>query len=344
MGNPLREWMKRLGMEPRELDRVRHVLAGDSVVDWRGLDFDSLEDVDAHLRLNKLDWHRPRDARYLRGLHAESVRFLEQTLERKLVPAVAHADDVREVFLLTRKEVPRATRMAACFTLKVMNTINHVNGRELLFHVPLSERDLVSMAKAEVKRVVDQLRHTGFPIIGFEGGEKSREALILKLMAKRETLAAQVYDKIRFRVTVEDVDQITGVILHFTRHLFPFNYVIPGQSLNEIVRIPSEFDEPFRPYLMPHPDSERVPNESSGPTYRHLDFVVDLPLRIESLVDQAPEHELERLGCVIHAMVEFQVVDRQTAHDNENGKNSHQAYKDRQRERVLERLERPHAP
>ena len=268
--------------------------------------------------------------------------FIEGELDRKIAAEVANAGDVRDVFLLTSPDLPAAIRMAACFTLKVMNTINHVNGRELLFHVPLSERELVVMAKAEVQRVVDELRSAGLPIIDFEGGEKSREALILKLMAKRETLAAQVFDKIRFRITVEDLDQIAEVVLHLTRRLFPFNYVIPGQSLNEIVRIPDEGEEPVRPGLMPLPKSDRMPNESSGPTYRHLDFVVDLPLRIESLVDLAAEPALERLGCVIHAMIEFQVVDRQTARDNESGLNSHQAYRDRQRERVLERLERPH--
>ena len=334
--------MRKLGMEARELDRVRHVLAGDSVVDWRGLDFANYDDVDAHLRLNKVDWHSPRDARYLRGLHAESVHFIEGTLDRKIATEVSTAQDVRDVFLFTGPDLPPDIRMAACFTLKVMNTINHVNGRELLFHVPLSERELVVMAKAEVQRVVDELRRSGFPIFDFEGGEKSREALILKLMAKRETLAAQVFDKIRFRITVEDLDQIAAIVLHLTRRLFPFNYVIPGQSLNEIVRIPDEGDDPVRPGLMPPPQSDRMPNESSGPTYRHLDFVVDLPLRIESLVNLAAEPALERLGCVIHAMIEFQVVDRQTARDNESGLNSHQAYRDRQRDRVLERLERPH--
>ncbi len=327
----LRSWLNRLGMRPRELEVVRHVLAGDSVVDWRGLEFGSLEEVDEVLRLNKLDWHVPRDARYLRHLLSESVGFLEGTLLRKVAPEVARVEDVREIFLLTRKQERRAVRTSACFTLKVMNTINHMNGRELLFHVPISERNLVSLASAEVTRVVDSLKASGFPIVDFAGGEKTREALILKLLAKRETLAAQVYDKIRFRVMVEEIDQIPAVILHFTRHLFPFNYVIPGQSQNEIVAIPADEGE----------SSDRPMNESSGPTYRHLDFVVDLPLRIDPFVSLAQTPELERLGSVVYAMVEFQVIDRHTALANESGQNSHDAYKERQKERVLERLERP---
>lgn len=318
-------------MQPRELEVVRHVLAGDSVVDWRGMEFQSHADVDAVLRINKLDWHSPRDARYLKHLLTESVRFLEGTLRQKVVREVAEANDVRDVFLLTRPQERRAVRTSACHTLKVMNTINHMNGRELLFHVPISERNLVQLAQTEVRRVVEALRQTGFPIVSFEGGEKTREALVLKLLAKRETLAAQVYDKVRFRLVVEEVDHIPAIVLHLTKHLFPFNYVIPGQSQNEIVAIPTAEDE----------STDRPINESSGPTYKHLDFVVDLPLRIDPYANLEQTPELERLGSVVYAMVEFQVVDRKNAIANESGQNSHDAYKERQRERVLERLERP---
>ncbi len=318
-------------MQPRELEVVRHVLAGDSVVDWRGMEFQSHAEVDALLRLNKLDWHSARDARYLKQLLAESVRFLEGTLLQKIAREVAEASDVRDVFLLTGPQERRTVRTSACFTLKVMNTINHMNGRELLFHVPISERNLVQLAQTEVRRVVEALRKTGFPIVDFEGGEKTREALVLKLLAKRETLAAQVYDKIRFRLVVEEVDDIPAIVLHLTQHLFPFNYVIPGQSQNEIVAIPAAEDEA----------NDRLINESSGPTYKHLDFVVDLPLRIDPFVSLEPTPALERLGSVVYAMVEFQVIDRKNAVANESGQNSHDAYKERQRERVLERLARP---
>lgn len=333
-------------MESRELDIIRHVLSGGSVIDWRRLEMNTREEVDAHLRLNKLNWHDPRDARYMRQVLADSVRFLEGTLERKIVDDVAHADDVRDVFVMARKESTRRVRMDACFALKVMNIQHHLNGRELLFRVPISERDLTFMAHAEVSRVVDRMREEGYPIVDFEGGEKTRESMVLKLLAKRETLAAAIYDKIRFRVTVATHEDIVGVILYFTRHLFPFNYVIPGQSRNEIVRLPSEVEEPSIPGAMPRGGAIegdlRHVNEFSGPTYRHLDFVVDLPLRLDQFVNISADPELERLGSVVYAMVEFQVIDKRTASDNEAGENNHEAYKQRQRERVIRRLERPH--
>src|SRR5688500_4644941 len=115
--------MDKLGMEPRELDVVRHVLNGGSVVDWRRLEFSSREEVDAHLRLNKLDWHDPRDARYMKGVVADGAKFLEGLLGRKLVDEVVLAEDVRDICLLARRESTRRPRMDAGVTLKVMNSI-----------------------------------------------------------------------------------------------------------------------------------------------------------------------------------------------------------------------------
>ena len=37
-------------------------------------------------------------------------------------------------------------------------------------------------------------------------------------------------------------------------------------------------------------------NEFSGATYRHLDFVVDLPLRLDQFVNLTGDADLERLG------------------------------------------------
>ena len=44
------------------------------------------------------------------------------------------------------------------------------------------------------------------------------------------------------------------------------------------------------------------------------------------------------LGSVIFVLTEFQVLDAETARANEEGENSHQAYKERQQERVKLRL------
>ena len=56
-------------------------------------------------------------------------------------------------------------------------------------------------------------------------------------------------------------------------------------------------------------------------------------------VDPIVEYPLQPdLGRVVFVMVEFQIVDQFTAQRNEEGANAHSLYKERQLERVRERL------
>ena len=40
----------------------------------------------------------------------------------------------------------------------------------------------------------------GLPIVEVIGGRKNKDSLYTKLLSKRETIAAQIYDKVRFRI------------------------------------------------------------------------------------------------------------------------------------------------
>ena len=77
-------------------------------------------------------------------------------------------------------------------------------------------------------------------------------------------------------------------------------------------------------------------NEFSSPEYRIVNFVADLPLRLARLmpkVDVQPDQP-----HVVFVLTEFQVADKETAMNNEQGARSHDAYKARQHERVRMRL------
>ena len=66
-----------------------------------------------------------------------------------------------------------------------------------------------------------------------------------------------------------------------------------------------------------------------------VNFIVDFPVRIDHL-GHARYGAL--LGKVVFVLVEFQVVDAETAEQNELGENAHELYKERQREIVASRL------
>src|SRR5207237_1175466 len=124
---------------------------------------------------------------------------------------------------------------------------------------------------------------------------------------------------------------IVPMLATLARQLIPFNYVVPGESVNQMIDLGNL-----------SPDSSGVTrvalpfNEFSGPEYRIINFVADLPLRLERLL---PKHETPpELSHVVFVLTEFQVCDKATAQRNESGASSHEAYKARQNERVRMRL------
>jgi uncharacterized protein (TIGR04552 family) len=137
-------------------------------------------------------------------------------------------------------------------------------------------------------------------------------------------------------------EDLIPMLATLTRQLIPFNYVVPGESLNQLV----DLGELIRSQVQADPDPDdpsraRRPslsglNEFSGPEYRIVNFVADLPLRVDRILPKGTQPP--DLGHVVFALTEFQIADKATALSNESGASSHEAYKARQHERVRMRL------
>jgi uncharacterized protein (TIGR04552 family) len=335
----------------KELERVRLILRGGSVIEWRGMHFKTKEEVDRFLRLCEVNPADPVDEAWIRTVLADAVEYLRQTFKYRVHDAVANPEQVQDLFLYAAgvKE-PRRYHRIACIVLKVMHVIQHVEGHELLHHLMVSEAELAELATRKVLTVADEMHKKGIPVVEFTDSIKTRESLITKLLAKKETVAAQVYDKTRFRVITRSRDDILPVLYYLTQRLFPFNFVVPGQTENSLL--------PFKDVLSAHPhfqqyvpelhldanyeenEARRMSNEFSGRTYQVLNFVVDLPIRMDAYLP-APELDRRKRKCRTgFALVEFQIVDDQSALVNDRGDNSHEKYKKRQKLKVLRRLSR----
>jgi uncharacterized protein (TIGR04552 family) len=337
-------------MGPRELETLRLVLRGGSVVDWRRLDFQGRDEVDRFLAINLFDVSDRRDERRLRSILEQAVEYLRKVFGYRVADAVAHPDDIRDLFLIASGVLePKRYRRIACVVLKVMHVVQHLEARELLFRTPVREADLAEKVDRRVVGELGRLREAGLPILHFAGSAKPRHSLMTKLLAKRESVAAQIFDRVRYRIVTERRDQIPAVVLALTESLFPFNHTIPGQTQNNLV----DFSELLRAHpdgprvgaglQFPHddeePDPARPQNELSGKAYRVLNFIVDLPVRIDEFIPRAVP-AAEDLGRIVYSLVEFQVVDVETQAANEAGDSAHDRYKRRQLKRVLRRLSR----
>lgn len=334
----------------KELERIRLILRGGSVIDWRRLHFQSRDEVDRFLRLCEIDPQNPEDEQWCRTLLEDAVEYLRRTFGYRVADAVANPVEIHDLFLFASgvKE-PRWRRMA-CVVLKILHVLQHIEGRDLLFWLSISEAELCELVTEKVMTVASEMRERGFRIVEFTDSIKTRESLITKLIAKKETVAAQVYDKTRFRVVVRSREDILPTLYYLTQRLFPFNFVVPQQTDNSLITFKQVLDEypHFMRYArelhldLDYEDREdgREANIFSGSTYQVLNFVVDIPLRLDNYLPPPERDRRPRKGRIGFAMVEFQIVDEETAALNESGENAHERYKKRQKLRVLKRLSR----
>ena len=315
-----------------DTDAVRLMLRGDSVIDWHRLAFSDHEEVDRFLRLNEFDPESDDEMARLEDLRADAVDYLSRAFAMAIPDEVAADLPARDLFLVASSSGPH--QKWACVVLKVMHIIHHINGRQALLKVSVSDEVIFREIELKVLQVVEQLRAAGAPLTEFEWSRKPRDSQITKLLAKRSTLAANIYDKLRFRLIVPQHADLVPMLATLSRQLIPFNYIVPGESVNQLVDL--------REVLKRTADASgalplEVPyNEFSGPEYRIVNFVADLPLRLERLISRAelpPE-----LSHTVFVLTEFQVCDKATAVRNESGASSHDAYKARQHERVRMRL------
>ncbi len=317
-------------MREAEKEVLRLIVRGGSVIDWRRLHFRDAAEVDRFLRLHLFDLGDPADEARMRAILAQAVEYLRTAFGYRVALAVAEPADLRTLFLLASGVAePQRYRRIACVVLKVMHVVHHVEARELLFRTPMRESDLASRVERRVLAVARRMAESGFPVVEFQGNRKSRGSLVTKLLVKRESVAAQVFDRLRYRVVTRTPGDVAAALRFLSEQLFPFNYVVPGQSENSLAVLRGAGGR-----------RSRTENPFTGATYEALNFVVDLPVRIDDVLPPTPAGDGEDLGRIVFSMVEFQVMDEETARRNEQGPTSHRRYKKRQEIAALRRLSR----
>ncbi|MCA9580457.1 MAG: TIGR04552 family protein, partial [Myxococcales bacterium] len=299
-----------------DLEAIRLILRGGSVIDWHRLNFVSREEAEELVRSQELDPDDSEDMAQAEAIKGLAIAYLRRNFDFPVPKPVARASLV-DLLMLAASKGHR--QLCACTILKVMHIIYHLQARELLFTLPVSDKEVFQLVEQKVYRVIGGMLARDFPILEFIGGRKNTDSLYTKLLSKQETIAAQIWDKLRFRLVTRHQEDIFPVLHFLTREVFPFNYVIPGESTNTLFR--------FRNYCEGHPrlanliskvqlspdfeeEASAVDNRFTAPDYRVVHFVVDMPVRLpESMFRDVPE-ETKALGRVIFFQTEFQIIDR----------------------------------
>src|SRR4051812_2686606 len=294
-----------------DIDAVRLLLRGDSVIDWHRLNYADHAEVDRFLRLNEFDPDNEEEMARLEDTRADAVEYLTRAFAMAIPDEIAADLPARDLFLVASSHGPH--QKWACVVLKVMHIIHHINGRAGLLKMSVSDEIIFREIELKVMQVVEQLRAAGAPLAEWEWSRKPRDSTITKLLAKRSTLAANIYDKLRFRLIVPNAEDLVPMLATLTRQLIPFNYVVPGESVNQLVDLAALL-RAAEEQKSTDGDSSRVRaptampyNEFSGPEYRIINFIADLPLRIERLMPRAETPP--DIGHVVFVLTEFQIAD-----------------------------------
>jgi len=316
---------------------LRHIIEGGSIVDWPRLYFTSSGQVDEFLRSCEYDPENRLHVERLSDIHRGAVEYMRAALGIDVPADLVRPQKPQDIFLAA--SVPGPQRSPACMILKVMHVIHHLEARELLYHLPVSERQLFSRVEKRVSATVADMQELGFPIDNYQASQKTKDSLITKLLSKRKDTAAQVFPRIRFRIITSQRKGILQVMFYLKRHLLPFPYVIPGESANTLASEHCLFQEAFGIDL---PQAEGltwpVSNPFSHRNFRVVSIVVDVPVRVDDLADASHRWLLSKFGHVVFIPTEFQVFDKATYFLNESGPAAHEHYKSRQIREVIGRL------
>ncbi|MEZ4384657.1 MAG: TIGR04552 family protein [Nannocystaceae bacterium] len=321
----------------QDISEIQLLLRGQSVVDWHRLAFTTEDEVRRLLALNCINVDDPQDVARLQELRSQAARYIADVLKIRLDERIAAEVPWLHLPLIASGKSSAAQRQA-CMLLKVMHIIYHLDARELRTTLAVSDNQIFSLVEESVTLMIDALRTAGVPVIEFSWSRKTKESLITKMLVKRETNAARVFDRLRFRLIVREPGDLVPALHIMLRRCVPFNYVVPGQTVNTLIDLDRLTSK--GPELGDGEEAEGEPggtetNQFSGASFKILNFVADLPVRVGDLL--SPEAGPGR-GNVVFVLAEFQVLDRRTAEANEQGENSHAQYKHRQHQHVRVRL------
>jgi len=316
------------------------------VLDWHRLDVSSRDECEAILRVNGFDPLDKDDVAHLNEIRRSALDYLERNFGFAFAQGILNAESPSDLMLMAAGG-DAALRRQACAVLKVMLVVHHIEARELKSRLNVSDQALYHLLEDKAARVVREMRARGYQIVDFQSSRKTLDSIVTKLLSKRQGNRALLFDMLRFRIVTATVEEIVPVVAYLSQHLFPFHYTVPGEShntlfdLKEYIRRHPRISAMVPEHLvdLSHEDQLRPPpNPDTSTTFKTINFIVDLPLRLEDRQLDVWAPGLQLPSRIVHVLAEFQIVDQAANLLNERGDACHANYKARRLAKVRQRL------
>ncbi|MCP4604898.1 MAG: TIGR04552 family protein [Proteobacteria bacterium] len=329
-----------------DLELVRLILRGGSVLDWHKLNLPRSE-ARAFCRALRLDLNDKDDIAMIERVRDESVVYLREILLFP-VPRPVRKASFLELLEMAGNSSNRHRQLCACTLLKTMHIINHFDASEARQALAMTDQELFHAAERRIYQTISHMMANRLPIVEFMGGRKQRASMVTKLLSKDSPLSTQLFDKMRFRVITTTRDDILPIINYLARNLFPFNYLLAGESYNTLIPFASYCAEQDhltklvkKLQIDPEVENQLQPlsNRHSSPQYRMVHWVADMPLRVPNFENAFRTDGIDPIPRpIIYIRTELQILDRRSHRLNERSDASHHQYKQRQIKSVASRL------
>ncbi len=329
-----------------DLECVRLILQGGSVLDWRKFTPTPAE-IDAFCRVHQLDLENPDDVALVERIRDEAVAYLRETLSFP-VPRPLRGASLVELLQMAGENSTRHRQLCACTLLKAMHVINHFDANEARQALTMTDQELFLAAERRIYLTISNMMALGMPIVEFMGGRKQRTSMVTKLLSKSTPLSTQLFDKMRFRIITTNKTDVLPIISYLERNLFPFNYVLASESYNTLFpfadhcaknkHLSSLLDQQQLGSKM---ENRLLPlsNKHSSSNYRVVHWVADMPIKVPDFTEAFRTDGVNPIPRpIIYLRTELQILDRRSHRQNERSDASHSNYKERQIESVAERL------
>ncbi len=237
------------------------LIANSSPIDLTRLAVADAQDAHEFILNYGYDLNHPDDAEDLAKIKTEALDFIQTYFLDGLgndayaplqIPDVIRKSGVVNLLILASKHPRSLVQRWACATLRVMHTLSHiVNDLSANFFTAIQEQILTPYYQ-QLQIVGDQIilgKASDFhiPLVDFQvKAGKDRDSALLKLLHKRENVAADLFDRMGVRfVTRDRLDAL--LVLKFLRekHLVTFPNVKPSRSVNTLLNL-EKFKQSFK--------------------------------------------------------------------------------------------------
>jgi len=313
---------------------ITSVLEGNSVLDWHRLYFETREEVIQFLEINGFNLSKSRDKRRIEFIFKNAITYL-RNIHSLYISDSFKKENIIDIFLYASNHKKyRKDAEISCAILKVMNIINHIDSQDLVTKIQIERQTLLKKVEKRINKHIQMMRTSTGLDFEFQLSIKERDSIISKFLTKKEGIVARIFDRIRFRIITETKEEIIPVMNYLFSNLFPYNYVIPSETTNNLISI--EYRE--NSFKLSKNSINKKGNKFSGPSYKVLNFIVDIPVRIDDILILPNNSSFSNHAYIIYILTEIQIIDKQTYKNNKEGENSHELYKGRQKKLILERL------